>query len=71
MNVQIIKFTVFFTAFCLINGKEDKTLDPCSDVKYFTFDDDKRNLNYGNVDLFCDNSGSGAFTSPDWHGPNW
>ena len=46
--------------------------DPCIDVEYFTFDDDTRNVNYGNADLFCDNDGSGHFyTSPDWHGPNW
>ena len=85
MNVQIIKF-VFITAFSFINGLEIKILldddsqndlpttlpDPCSDVEYLTFDDDTRNLNYGNVDLFCDNDGSGHFyTSPDWHGPNW
>ena len=45
--------------------------DPCSEIEYFTLDDDTRSKNYGRDSFhsFCDNFGREQ--SPDWHGPNW
>ena len=44
--------------------------DPCSDMEYFPLYDGTRNVNYNDVDNFCDASNHN-YTSHDWHGPNW
>ena len=45
--------------------------DYCSDIEYFTLDDETRNENYGkDDDYFCDSIYCDR-PSPGWHGTNW
>ena len=46
--------------------------DYCSDIEYFTLDDETRNENYGrdDPDYFCDSIHCDR-PSPGWHGTNW
>ena len=50
-------------------GDQDDT--SCND--YHVLNDATRNLDYANIDYFCDDTDtpSDSYKSPDWHGPGW
>ena len=61
---------ILFSGGCYVGQVHCDEPDPCSDMEYFPLYDGTRNVNFDDVDNFCDASNHN-YTSHDWHGPNW